>query len=218
MWEIIHDWSDVCYPCNLKPLWQQEFTLLFFLVGFGYGAYRIRQQMIEDGKASSYWVAFPISFLKKIKFPIWLPFFLVGFYSLYHSIFYTYEVLTDQYIDREYNRLEARLEEGPTYCVQGQHAESYLVKTGKRRGDHYVKFDSGDEFYTGVSDTNRRCFGIGEFFYREFYDVKEKLGTDQVEFKMCWVVDVDDKRSLSVEGGGKCIFELKYRALEPSPS
>lgn len=220
MWQVIWDWNDVCYSCHLSTEWQVLIFFVFLLLVFpSWILFKERKDAIEEGRQHDFMVAFQLLVPKikkriKLRFHILAPFFLVGGYAFLKMSVYTYDVLTDQYVDHEYNRLQARIEEGPIHCIQAQHVESYMLRSGKYSGDHYVKFDDGTEFYEGLKDPNRLCYGGGKDFSNKFYRIKEQLGSDQVEFKMCWVVDVDDKRSRSRAYGGQCIFEFKARKLE----
>ncbi|WP_419810456.1 hypothetical protein [Bacterioplanoides sp.] len=220
MWQIIHDWSDVCHSCWLDSYWYGQIFPFTLLVLWTFAVFITRKESIKEGRAKNFNISFPVKipiYEKKIRlcFHILLPFIIVEVYWVASSISYTYEVLTDQYIDEDYERLRNRIVEGSVNCIQGYHIESYEFKSGKNFGDHYIKFSDQQELLMDGYDNNKYCYGKSKFFYDKFYKIKDDLNTDDIEFKICWVVDVNDRKSLRSKDRGKCIFEMKYRVVEP---
>jgi len=214
VWEIIYDWRDVCHTCGLEAFWSARLFLLVFIIVGAHVVFKTRQLAIDEGRAKDYNFAstLKIPYINKrlkFRFNVLSPFILVGIYWIAGGIIYTYQVLMGQYIDHDYNRLKARIEEGPVYCIEGEHIESYRLKTGNL--GMFFKFSGNQIFYRGNYDNNFYCYGKSKMFHSEFYDIKSKYKTDYIEFKMCWVKDVDDRKSYYSKEGGKCIFELKYR-------
>ncbi len=222
MWTTIYDWSEYCPSCDFPSAWATAMqTALFWLILLYPLLYIVKREVREGKRSDLYFrwlVCWPLAnrVSAEVKIHAYVLYILIPAFFFINISWHTLQVLFLGYVNEDYTRLNKHLIANKPQCVKGIYVSKHVVpKMGAEENVVVIEFEDGSSLYDGGRhDTNDFCYRTYSLVTEMENIINHKFEGGEVEFKICWVTNVDEKLMTKEKPhSGKCITEIAYNGM-----